>query len=62
MIDPDDRAFLTSLFEAAVRSADPLEALRATLPAKPAGKTVVVGAGKGAAQMAAAFDNGLPST
>lgn len=56
MIDPDDRAFLTSLFEAAVRAADPLEALRATLPAKPAGKTVVVGAGKGAAQMAAAFE------
>ena len=56
MIDPDDRAFLTSLFDAAVRAADPLEALRANLPAKPAGKTVVVGAGKGAAQMAAAFE------
>ncbi|MEQ9037753.1 MAG: glycerate kinase [Silicimonas sp.] len=56
MIDPGDRTFLTGLFEAAVRAADPLEALRGHLPEKPAGRTVVIGAGKGAAQMAAAFD------
>ena len=56
MIDPGDRTFLTGLFEAAVRAADPLEALRGHLPEKPAGRTVVIGAGKGAAQMAAAFE------
>lgn len=56
MIDPDDRAFLTRLFEAAVRAADPLVALRANLPARPRGRTVVIGAGKGAAQMAAALE------
>lgn len=56
MIDPDDRAFLTRLFEAAVRAADPVETLRRNLPEKPAGRTIVIGAGKGAAQMAAAFE------
>ena len=56
MIDPDSRAFLTAMFQAAVRAADPKEALRPHLPAKPAGRTIVVGAGKGAAQMAAAFE------
>ena len=51
-----DRAFLTSLFEAAVRAADPVAAIRAHLPVPPKGRTVVVGAGKGAAQLAAAFE------
>ncbi len=50
------RAFLTSLFEAAVRAADPYEAIRAHLPEKPKGRTIVVGAGKAASQMAAAFE------
>ena len=54
LIDP--RPFLVSLFEAAVRAADPLEAIRAHLPARPKGRTVVVGAGKAASQMAAAFE------
>ncbi|KPP90226.1 MAG: hydroxypyruvate reductase TtuD [Rhodobacteraceae bacterium HLUCCA08] len=53
---PDDRAFLTGLFDAAVAAADPRVALRPHLPARPAGRTVVVGAGKGAAQLAAAFE------
>ena len=53
---PEDRAFLTGLFDAAVAAADPLEAVRANLPARPKGKTVVIGAGKGAAQLAAAFE------
>ena len=53
---PDDRAFLVGLFDAAVRAAEPEGALRAHLPARPKGRTVVVGAGKGAAQLARAFE------
>ncbi len=56
MVDPSDRIFLTGLFDAAVRAADPLEALRPHLPERPKGRTVVIGAGKGAAQMARAFE------
>ena len=53
---PADRAFLTELFRAAVQAADPLQALRPHLPAKPKGRTILIGAGKGAAQLAAAFE------
>jgi hydroxypyruvate reductase len=53
----DDRAFLASLFKAAVAAADPRGALAATLPERPKGRTVVIGAGKGAAQLAAAFED-----
>ena len=53
----DDRAFLASLFKAAVAAADPRRALAATLPERPNGRTVVIGAGKGAAQLAAAFED-----
>lgn len=56
MIDPDDRKFLSSLFQAAVDAADPKVALARHMPQKPKGRTIVVGAGKGAAQMAAAFE------
>lgn len=52
-----DRDFLAGLFEAAVAAADPETALRAFLPDRPSGRTVVIGAGKGAAQLAAAFEN-----
>jgi glycerate 2-kinase len=52
----DDRAFLASLFDAAVAAADPRRALAAHLPDRPKGRTVVIGAGKGAAQLAAAFE------
>nr|WP_149140610.1 glycerate kinase [Gemmobacter caeruleus] len=51
-----DRSFLRSLFDAAVAAADPRRALAAHLPAAPRGRTVVIGAGKGAAQLAAAFE------
>lgn len=51
-----NRAFLKTLFESAVAAADPLEALRGKLPAPPKGRTVVIGAGKGAAQLAQAFE------
>ncbi|MGV3552199.1 glycerate kinase type-2 family protein [Rhizobium sp.] len=56
MVELDPRAFLTSLFETAVRAADTLEAIRAHLPAKPRGRTIVIGAGKAASQMAASFE------
>jgi hydroxypyruvate reductase len=52
----DDRQFLADLFHAAVKAADPIEALKRCLPMPPKGRTVVIGAGKGAAQMAAAFE------
>ena len=52
----DPRAFLESLFHAAVAAADPEKVLAANLPEKPKGRTVVIGAGKGAAQMARAFE------
>ncbi|MCB1455173.1 MAG: glycerate kinase [Nitratireductor sp.] len=52
----DPRGFLVSLFNSAVDAADPLRALSGRLPARPAGRTVVVGAGKGVAQLAAAFE------
>lgn len=55
-MSPEDRAFLTRLFSTAVRAADPTQALRAHLPARPKGRVVVIGAGKGAAQLAAAFE------
>ncbi len=50
------RVFLGALFDAAVAAADPERVLRANLPAKPKGRTIVIGAGKGSAQMAAAFE------
>jgi hydroxypyruvate reductase len=53
---PDNRSFLISLFDAAVAAADPKKALSTNLPARPKGRTIVIGAGKGAAQLAAAFE------
>ncbi len=52
----DPKTFLTSIFDAAVAAADPELTIRQHLPAKPKGRTVVIGAGKGSAQMAAAFE------
>lgn len=52
----DPRGFLAGLFATAVEAADPLAALRNHLPQRPVGRTVVVGAGKAASQMAAAFE------
>ena len=51
-----DREFLTNLFVSAVAAADPEKALISHLPAMPTGRTVVIGAGKGAAQLARAFE------
>lgn len=57
MMGDQTRDFLVSLFDAAVAAADPKAALRPHLPARPKGRTIVVGAGKGAAQLAAAFES-----
>jgi hydroxypyruvate reductase len=51
-----DRALLEDLFRTAVAAADPGRAIAPHLPKKPAGTTVVVGAGKASAQMARAFE------
>lgn len=52
----DPRAFLTGLFDAAVKAADPQHCISGHLPEKPKGRTVVIGTGKGAAQLAQAFE------
>ena len=54
------RAFLGSLFDAAVRAADPAHRLPAHLPPPPPGRTLVVGAGKAAAAMARAVEAHWP--
>jgi glycerate 2-kinase len=51
-----DRALLEDLFRTAVAAADPGRAIAAHLPERPAGRTIVVGAGKASAQMARAFE------
>jgi hydroxypyruvate reductase len=48
--------FLSHLFTQAVAAADPMLALKGRLPEPPKGRTVVIGAGKGAAQLAQAFE------
>ena len=53
----EPRAILADLFRAAVAAADPFAAIAPHLPAPPKGHTVVVGAGKGAARMAAALES-----
>ncbi len=55
-MDARDRDLLVAMFEAAVAAAEPEKALAPHLPERPKGRTVVIGAGKGAAQMAAAFE------
>ncbi|MFB9948526.1 glycerate kinase [Rhizobium puerariae] len=53
-----DRDLLEALFAAAVKAADPLTGISKHLPSPPEnGRTVVIGAGKGAAQMAAALES-----
>ncbi|WP_192255040.1 glycerate kinase type-2 family protein [Mesorhizobium caraganae] len=52
----EPKSFLISIFDAAVAAADPERTIRDHLPAKPRGRTIVIGAGKGSAQMAAAFE------
>ena len=58
--DQSARALLRALFDAAVASADPRRVLAAHLPPRPAGRCIVVGAGKSAALMAAALEEAWP--
>lgn len=51
-----DKTLLQDIFSAAVLAADPFSAMAPFIPERPKGRTVVIGAGKGAAQMAAAFE------
>ncbi len=55
-----DRELLERLFRHAVEAAQPDSAIAANLPAPPAGRTIVIGAGKASAQMAAAFERAWP--
>ncbi len=50
------RAVLNALLQAALKAADPAACLAGQLPERPAGRTVVVGAGKAAAAMARAVE------
>lgn len=52
----DTRALFGGLFTAAVAAADPERVIRDFLPKRPKGRTLVIGAGKASAQMAAAFE------
>ena len=56
MIKSTDRNFLKELFDCAVMAADPEHLMEQFLPKKPKGRTIVVGAGKGSAQMALALE------
>ncbi len=55
------KEFLASLFRAAVHAADPQYCIKRALPSPPLGRTVVVGAGKGAAQLARALEHLWPT-
>ena len=50
------QSLLRALFDKAVEVADPMRSLAAYLPPKPAGRVVVVGAGKASARMAEAVE------
>ena len=56
MTASDPRVLLRSLFDAAVAAADPALIVPQHLPEPPKGRTIVVGAGKAAAAMAAAVE------
>ena len=58
--DTRAKALLRRMFDAAVASADPHAVLARHLPERPAGRVVVVGAGKSAASMAAALEAAWP--
>jgi hydroxypyruvate reductase len=52
----DPKAFLTSLFDAAVAAADPMLVVPPSLPPRPKGRLIVIGAGKASARMAEAVE------
>ena len=55
----DDRDFLKTLFDRAVAAADPAYILDSYIPAPPKGRTIIIGAGKGSAQLAAEIETRL---
>ncbi|MCK8779285.1 glycerate kinase [Rhizobium sp. NTR19] len=56
-----DRELLEAMFAEAVKAAEPINGIKKHLPTPPPnGRTVVIGAGKGAAQMAAALEQVWP--
>jgi hydroxypyruvate reductase len=52
----DPKTLLADLFRAAMAAADPCRIVPRHLPARPKGRTIVVGAGKASALMALAFE------
>jgi glycerate 2-kinase len=56
----DPRALLQAMFRAAIDAAQPALCLPAHLPPPPKGRTIVIGAGKASAAMAAAFEAHWP--
>src|SRR5882724_9616178 len=56
----DRRVMLRQLFDSAVAAANPFNAVAANLPAKPLGRTVVIGCGKGSIPMAMAVEANWP--
>ena len=59
-MDFNPREFLTGLFQQAVAAVHPSHVVSRNLPPKPRGRTIVVGAGKAAAAMAAAVEAAWP--
>jgi len=57
---PDPRALLRRMFDAAIAAAQPALCLPPHLPAPPAGRTIVIGAGKASAAMARALEQHWP--
>ncbi|HXE26660.1 MAG TPA: glycerate kinase [Roseiarcus sp.] len=57
----NERRLLREMFESAIAAASPDKAVPPNLPAPPAGRTVVVGAGKAAASMARAAEAHWPA-
>lgn len=57
MTGDDPQTILKALFHGAVDAADPVRIIPQNLPAKPKGRTIVVGAGKASAAMAKAFED-----
>ncbi|WBU57479.1 glycerate kinase type-2 family protein [Paracoccus sediminicola] len=51
-----EREFLNRLFDRAVKTADPMRFIGPNLPERPAGRCVVIGAGKASARMAEAVE------
>src|ERR671910_2756877 len=58
----DDTEILYALFDAALKAALPDGQFDGRLPPKPKGRTIVLGAGKASARMAAAFEEAWART